>query len=119
MCDTYSAESLLLIALLRTLWRLSPREMSRWLRAWPALALTCGLRARADGQPWVPSPSQQWKRAAQAGAPPCATIFVLTVREAIRQRVIGRATSSSTAPPSKHGGGPTLMLLTALPPGTI
>jgi transposase len=85
----YSAESLLLIALLRTLWRLSPREMSDWLRAWPALAFACGLPARAAGQPWVPSPSQQWKRAAHAGAPPCETLFVLTVREAIRRGVIG------------------------------
>jgi len=29
----YSDESLLLIALLRTLWRLSPRAMTDWLRA--------------------------------------------------------------------------------------
>lgn len=40
---TYSEESLLLIALLRTLWRLSYADMHDWLRAWPALALACGL----------------------------------------------------------------------------
>jgi len=85
----YTEESLLLIALLRTLWRLSPRAMSDWLRAWPALAVACGLPARADGTPWVPCPSPQWKRAARAGAPPCETLFVLTVKEALRQRVIG------------------------------
>jgi len=85
----YSDESLLLIALLRTLWRLSPRAMTNWLRAWPALAVACGLPARADGTPWVPRPSQQWKRAAQAGAPPCETLFVLVVTEAIRRCVIG------------------------------
>lgn len=40
---TYRDESLLLIALLRTLWRLSYRDMRDWLRDWPALALACGL----------------------------------------------------------------------------
>ncbi len=85
----YSDESLLLIALLRTLWRLSPRAMTDWLRAWPALAFACGLPARPDGAPWVPCPSQQWKRAARAGAPPCETLFVLVVKEALRRRVIG------------------------------
>jgi len=86
----YSDESLLLIALLRTLWRLSPRAMTDWLRTWPALAFACGRPARPDGTPWVPSPSQQWKRAARAGAPPCETLFVLVVTESIRRRVIGR-----------------------------
>ncbi len=81
----YSDESLL-----RTLWRLSPRAMTDWLRAWPALAFACGRPARPDGTPWVPSPSQQWKRAARAGAPPCETLFVLVVTESIRRRVIGR-----------------------------
>jgi len=41
----YSEESLLLIALLRTLWLLSLRAMTDWLRAWPALAFACGLPA--------------------------------------------------------------------------
>src|SRR5262245_41851497 len=36
---TYSEASLLLIALLRTLWRLSYQDMRDWLRAWPELAL--------------------------------------------------------------------------------
>jgi hypothetical protein len=85
----YSDESLLLIALLRTLWRLSRAEMHDWLVAWPALAVACGLPARPDGAPWVPSPSQQWKRQARAGAPPCETLFVLAVKEALRRRLIG------------------------------
>ncbi|MFL5587564.1 MAG: hypothetical protein ACJ8DI_07900 [Ktedonobacteraceae bacterium] len=38
---TYSEESLLLIALLRTLWRLSYEDMRDWLCDWPALALAC------------------------------------------------------------------------------
>ncbi len=85
----YTEESLLLIALLRTLWRLSPRAMTDWLRAWPALAFACGLPARDGGTPWAPSPARQWKRAAQAAAPPCETLCVLVVTEAIRRRVIG------------------------------
>jgi Transposase DDE domain len=85
---TYSEESLLLLALLRTLWRLSYQDMHDWLVAWPALALACGLPPGTDGQPRVPSPSQQWKRAAQAGAPPCEMLFVLAVREALRVRLI-------------------------------
>ena len=85
----YSEETLLLSALLRTLWRLSPRAMADWLRAWPARAVACGLPARADGTLWVPSPSQQWKRAARAAAPPCEMLVVLVVTEAIRRRIMG------------------------------
>src|SRR5881227_2236519 len=59
---TYREESLLLIALLRTLWRLSYEDMRDWLRAWPALALACGLPLGKDGCPRIPCPSQQWKR---------------------------------------------------------
>src|SRR2546423_7690265 len=40
---TYSEESLLLIGLLRTLWRLSYSDMHDWLKSSPALALACGL----------------------------------------------------------------------------
>ena len=36
----YSEESLLQLALLRTLWRLSYQETHDWLCAWPALART-------------------------------------------------------------------------------
>src|SRR5690349_16404331 len=86
---TYSEESLLLIALLRTLWRLSYEDMRDWLRAWPALALACGLSLGPDGKPRIPSPSQQWKRGHIAGAPGPEALFVLSVREAIRRRLIG------------------------------
>src|SRR5262245_6593476 len=51
----YREESLLLLALLRTLWRLSYQEVHDWLCAWPTLAWACGLPTRPDGQPWVPS----------------------------------------------------------------
>jgi hypothetical protein len=84
----YSEESLLLIALVRTLWRLGYQEMHAWLVAWPALALACGLPLGRDGQVRVPSPSQMCKRAARAGAPPCEMLFVLAVQEALRVRLI-------------------------------
>ena len=59
---TYREESLLLIALLRTLWRLSSQDMRDWLRDWPALALACGLPLGKDGLARIPCPSQPWKR---------------------------------------------------------
>src|SRR5438128_1642105 len=64
----YSEASLLLIALLRTLWRLSYQDMHDWLKAWPALALACGLPLNQQGCPHIPSPSQQCKRLRAAGA---------------------------------------------------
>lgn len=81
---TYCEESLLLMALLRTLWRLSYQDMHDRLVAWPALALACGLPLGPGGQPRVPSPSQQCKRAAAAGAPPCEMLFIGGVEAAIR-----------------------------------
>lgn len=84
----YSDASLLLIALVRTLWRLGYQEMHDWLVAWPALALACGLPTDPAGQVRVPSPSQMCKRAARAGAPPCELLFVLAVREALRRGLI-------------------------------
>src|SRR3989440_10226554 len=59
---TYSEESLLLIGLLRTLWRLSYQDMHDWLKSWPALAFACGLPLDKEGQPRIPSKSQQCKR---------------------------------------------------------
>src|SRR5438132_8415180 len=85
---TYSEESLLLIALLRTLWRLSYQDMRDWLRDWPALALACGLPLGKDGHPRIPCPSQQWKRGHVAGAPGPEALFVLSVLEALHRRLI-------------------------------
>src|SRR5262249_31359670 len=76
----YAEETLLLLALLRTLWRLSYRELHDWLVAWPALALACGLPLGPDRWPRVPSPAQQSKRLRAAGAPASETLFVLLVR---------------------------------------
>jgi Transposase DDE domain len=81
---TYREESLLLIALLRTLWRLSYQDMHDWLRDWPELARACGLPDGPDGRPRVPSPSQQCKRAQAAGAPPYEMLFVVAVQAAVR-----------------------------------
>jgi hypothetical protein len=76
----YSEASLLLLALLRTLWRLSYQEVHDWLCAWPALALACGLPAGPDGRQRVPSKAQQSKRLRAVGAPPSEVLFVLLVR---------------------------------------
>jgi len=84
----YREESLLLIALLRTLWRLSYQDMHDWLRDWPALALACGLPMDNDGRPRIPCASQQWKRGHQAGAPLPEALFVLTVLTALRRRLM-------------------------------
>jgi DDE family transposase len=86
---TYSEESLLLISLLRTLWRLSYEDMRQWLKSWPALALACGLPLDQEGKPKVPSPSQQCRRRHIAGAPLHESLFVLTVLQALRSRLIG------------------------------
>lgn len=79
---TYREESLLLIALLRTLWRLSYQEVHDWLCAWPALALACGLPLGPDGRVRVQSLAQQSKRLHAAGAPQSEMLFVLLVRAA-------------------------------------
>jgi len=85
----YTEESLLLVALLRTLWRLSYQDVHDWLVDWPALALACGLPSDALGHVQVPSPAQQCKRAQRAGAPPAETLLVLLVHWARRTRLIG------------------------------
>src|SRR5215470_337221 len=85
----YTEESLLLIALLRTLWRLSYQDMHDWLRSWSALALACGLPLDVQGRPRVPSPSQQWKRGRAAGAPAGEALLIIMVQVALRRRLIG------------------------------
>jgi hypothetical protein len=85
----YRDESLLLLALVRTLWRLSYQDLHDWLVAWPALAFACGLPADAHGRPHVPSASQQCRRDAQAGAPPYEMLLVVCVRLAKHLRLIG------------------------------
>ena len=85
----YAEESLLLLALVRTLWHLSYQDLHDWLVAWPALAFACGLPGDERGRPRVPSPSQQWKRATRAGAPVAEALLVVVVRLALHRRLIG------------------------------
>jgi len=96
---TYSEESLLLIALLRTLWRLSYQDIHDWLMAWPALALACALPCTPDGYLRIPSASQQCKRLKAAGAPPCEMLFILLVREALRAESRPRSDHRQRADP--------------------
>jgi transposase len=85
----YSDAILVLIALLRTHWRLSLQDMHDWLVSWPALARACGLPSDAAGRPRVPSPATMSKRAARLGAPAYEVLFIQTVRQALRTRLIG------------------------------
>jgi hypothetical protein len=95
----YREVSLLLLALLRTLWRLSYQEVHDWLCAWPTLASACGLPHGADGQLRVPSKSQQSKRLRAAGAPASEMLFVLLVRAGLWMGVIrGRDLILDSAP---------------------
>jgi len=95
----YAEDSLLLLALLRTLWRLSYQDLHDWLVAWPALAVACGLPVDAAGHPCVPSASQQCRRTAQAGAPVCETLFVILVQLVLHARLLsGRDLIVDSAP---------------------
>src|SRR3954468_10449815 len=71
----YSEESLLIIGLLRTLWRLSYQDMHDWLKSWPALALGCGFPLNKERRPLIVSPSQHCKRRHAAGAPVHESLF--------------------------------------------
>jgi hypothetical protein len=85
----YAEESLLLVAPLRTLWRLSYQDLHDWLVSWPALAVACCLPTDAHGLPCVPSAAQQCRRAALAGAPAGEMLFVVLVQLALHLRLIG------------------------------
>jgi len=85
----YAEESLLLLALLRTLWRLSYQDVHDWLVDWPALALACGLPCDARGRVRVPSPAQQCKWGQRAGAPLYELLFVVLVHLARHTRLVG------------------------------
>jgi hypothetical protein len=110
---TYSEESLLLLALLRTLWRLSYQDLHDWFEAWPALALACGLPLGHDGRPRISSLSHQCKRGQAAGAPPPEALFILSVLPALRRRLIGARDLIIDSAPSWPGIAPTPMPLIA------
>lgn len=63
--------------------------MHDWLRAWPDLALACGLPLGKDDRPRIPSPSQQCTRGPRAATPLPEALFVLSVLAAIPTRLIG------------------------------
>jgi hypothetical protein len=94
----YRDESLVLRALLRTLWRLSYQDLHDWLVAWPALALACGLLVGPDGRPRVPSKAQQSKRGRAAGAPASEMLFVLLVRAGLWMGLTRVRPSSPSTP---------------------
>jgi len=87
--QVYSEESLLLLALLRTLWRLSYQDMHDWLVAWPTLALACGMPRDRQGRVRVPSAAQQCKRGQRMGAPPSEMLFVVLVQFTRHTRLVG------------------------------
>jgi hypothetical protein len=62
--------------------------MTDWLRAWPALALACGLSSDRQGRLRVPSASQQYKRRQAAGAALFESLFLVSVLSALRCRVL-------------------------------
>jgi hypothetical protein len=95
----YREESLLLLALLRTLWRLSYQEVHDWLVAWPALTLACGFLLGTDGRVRAPSKAQQSKRLRAAGAPSSELLFMLLVRAGLWMRLTsGRDLIIDSAP---------------------
>jgi hypothetical protein len=95
----YSEESLLLLALLRTLWSLSYQDLHDWLVAWPELALACGLPTDAQDRPCVPSAAQHCRRSAQSGAPIGEMLLVVVVHVALRTHLIsGRDLIVDSAP---------------------
>ena len=73
----------MVLALLRTLWRLSHQELHDWLGAWPALAVAWGLPLGPDGRVRVPSTAQQSTRLRAVGAPASEMLFVLLVRAGV------------------------------------
>jgi len=80
---TYSDASILLIAILARLWRLSYAEVLDWLRAWPALAQACGLPPNR-----VPVPGTLSKRLKHLGNTPLIILFCLLVLMALRAGII-------------------------------
>src|SRR5947199_7477329 len=63
--------------------------MHDWLKSWPALALACGLPFNKEGRLCIPSRAKPSKRRHVAGAPLHESLFILTVLQALRSRLIG------------------------------
>lgn len=85
----YSDASVLVISLLRRLWRLSYEDMLAWLQQWPALAKACGLGgSAAGGAVKVISLAQYSRRVRQLGLLPYFLFFVVVVRRLLTLRVL-------------------------------
>jgi len=79
----YSDASVLLIALIARLWRLSYPDVCLWLTSWPALAAACGLSA---GQ--VIHPAHLSRRVRALGPYPFWLLYLALVWRAIRVGLI-------------------------------
>ena len=104
----------MLLALLRTLWRLSYQEVHDWLSAWPGLALACGLPLGAAGRPRVPSKAQQSKRQRAAGAPASEIRFVLLIRASLWMGPTSAQDLTVDSAPICYHTGMELILFTGL-----
>ena len=87
----YRDESLLLLALLHTLWRLSYQDLYDWLVAWPALALACGLPTDTHRHPRTRAGPQRVPAMPASGAGGRPTL-----------RVPARRARAPRAPPAPH-----------------
>jgi hypothetical protein len=115
----YAEESVLPLALLCTLWRLSYQEVHDWLGARPALAWACGLPSGANVRARVPSKAQQSKRLHAAGAPARETLFVLMMRGGPWMGLSRARYLIVDGPPCWPGGGLTPTRQSAMPPCII
>jgi DDE family transposase len=75
----YSDASILLIALLARLWRLSSREACLWLTQWSALAVACGLPAER-----VIDPAHFARRVKKLGPYPFWLLYLALVWRGLR-----------------------------------
>ena len=80
----YSDASVLLIALLARLWRLSSREVCLWLGRWPALAAACGLPAER-----VIDPAHLTRRVKKLGPYPFWLLYLALVWRGLRSGLLG------------------------------
>ncbi len=87
--EVYPEEAVLLIALVMRCWRLSYEGMMKWLEAWPALRVACGLRVEdGQGQLRVISVSQFSRRVRRWGTLPYFLLFLVLVQRLVTLNVI-------------------------------
>jgi len=79
----YADASILLIALLARLWRLSSREVCLWLAQWSVLAAACGLPAQR-----VIDPAHFTRRLKKLGAYPVWVLYLALVWRGLRRGLL-------------------------------